>query len=534
MRKGILYLILIYFSLFNLSNSASLTIERSQGHEDKSGNYTPLVITLTTEDAKNKTKPVDLICIVDVSGSMGGNKINQVKHSLNYLVNKSESIDNFALVTFSSNSRIVHNFTKMTGDNKPLFRKSIENLYATGMTNIYSGLENALSLLTHDYSSGDRIASMILLSDGYDNSPYQNILSQMFKDLMISQNKSNYTFTLHTFGYGDDYNYELLKEISLIMDGSYFHVYDLANIGDYYLIIYGFLSTVIDVNVKLIIESQFDMVEVYFKENMHKAILTNSSYTVENIQLGSGKSYKYVALVDVPKNTPFGTEVLKATVPKLGLDAKFLWDEKYSLPAYEEYIRCIVVIIFMEGYELSSSGVTIINEGIIWIEKNYNGTRNWIKELNNAKDDLITGGNSGKANLLSKITELKTSKVGAHYDEGNSYQRTLIDNYHGLDISKMDKIEINGEKLINYTEEINYYYFYLKEGNGEINNIPFSGESSSFIIYTNETSGNINITSLSDSMECYLLNKTVKRIQAIVDFNHIGKFIIKKDFPFDF
>ena len=35
-------------------------------------------------------------------------------------------------------------------------------------------------------------------------------------------------------------------------------------------------------------------------------------------------------------------------------------------------------------------------------------------------------------------------------------------------------------------------------------------------------------------MEYYFLNKTVKRIQNIVDFNHIGKFIIKKDFPFDF
>jgi hypothetical protein len=329
----------------------------------------------------------------------------------------------------------------MTEENKSIFRKSIEKLIDLYDTNIYSGLEKGLELLTHDYSSGERIASMILLSDGYDNY-FENDLIPMFKDLMIDQNKTNYTFTLHTFGYGASYNYELMKEISLIMDGSFFHIYDIANIGDYYLIIYGYLSTVMDVNVKLTIESEFDMVEVYGKEDMHKAVLTNdtiSSFTVENIQLGYGRNYKYVVLVDIPRNTPSGTEVLNATVPKLGLDAKFLWDEKYSLPAYEEYIRCIIVIIFIEGYQLSSSGVTVINEGIIWIEKNYNGTRNWVKELNDAKTDLNSGGNSGKANLLSKITELKTPKVGAHYDEGNSYQRTLVDNYHGLDISKMDK-----------------------------------------------------------------------------------------------
>ena len=72
-------------------------------------------------------------------------------------------------------------------------------------------------------------------------------------------------------------------------------------------------------------------------------------------------------MVDVPKFTPYGTEVLNATVPKLGLVDKFYWDEKFSLPAYEEYIRCIIVIIFMRGYQLGSGGVTIIQEGIIWI-----------------------------------------------------------------------------------------------------------------------------------------------------------------------
>ncbi len=44
-----------------------------------------------------------------------------------------------------------------------------------------------------------------------------------------------------------------------------------------------------DVNVKLIIKSEYDMVEMHGKEEIHKAILTKdiiSSFTVENIQLG--------------------------------------------------------------------------------------------------------------------------------------------------------------------------------------------------------------------------------------------------------
>ena len=36
-------------------------------------------------------------------------------------------------------------------------------------------------------------------------------------------------------------------------------------------------------------------------------------------------------------------------------------------------------------------------------------------------------------------------------------------------------------------------------------------------------------------MECYFWNESsTSRIQTVVDFNTIGKFNIKKDFPFDF
>ena len=35
-------------------------------------------------------------------------------------------------------------------------------------------------------------------------------------------------------------------------------------------------------------------------------------------------------------------------------------------------------------------------------------------------------------------------------------------------------------------------------------------------------------------MDCYYENRSATRIQLYVDFNHIGKFIIKKNFPFDF
>ena len=531
MLLNIVIIIQILFIKAN-ADSPSLTISRSKSHIDKSGNYTPLVVSLSTEDKAEKVKPVDLICIVDVSTSMSGNRLDLVKETLKHIVKEMNDTDNFALVTFSSSSYFINNLTKMTEENKSIILDNIEKLKVISNTNIYSGLEKGLQLLKNDYSSGDRIASMILLSDGADNH-YKNKVVSMFEDLMEREGKKDFVFTLNTFGYGVSYDYNLMKNISLIKDGAYFNIDKLGDVNDAFLKIYGSLSTVSNVNVQLKIQSNFNITKVYGIEDMHEANMTTDTFNVKLIQVVYGRKYNFVLLVDVPKTTPNGTEVLNAIISSLGLKAKYLWDENYSPAAYEEYIRCIVVIIFIDGY--NSQWISILEEGIIWIKANYKGMKNWIKEFNGAIEDLKSTGNKGKANLLSKITELKTSRIGIHYDEGNSYQRKLIVNSHAIDVSKLEFIKIEGSKIINFRQNINYYYFYLNNGVGEINGLHFSGKSSSLVIYSDEASEKINITSLSDSMECYFWNESsTSRIQTVVDFNTIGKFNIKKDFPFDF
>ena len=43
---------------------------------------------------------------------------------------------------------------------------------------------------------------------------------------------------------------------------------------------------------------------------------------------------------------------------------------------------------------------------------------------------------------------------------------------------------ITEEIFLFITKNINYYYFYIKEGNGIINDLTFSGNGNSFIIYS--------------------------------------------------
>ena len=102
---------------------------------------TPLVISLSTEDQSEKLKGVNLICIVDVSWSMKGAKINLVKESLNYLVNLMNENDSFALITFNNNSKIINDLTITNSNNKKQIIEKINFLTASGGTNVLSGLK---------------------------------------------------------------------------------------------------------------------------------------------------------------------------------------------------------------------------------------------------------------------------------------------------------------------------------------------------------------------------------------------------------
>ena len=90
MASKIIFLVFSFISFIEIyaKDSSSLTISRSRVHEDKTGHCTPLIVSFLSIDVETKQKPVDLICVVDVSGSMWGPPLELVKLSLEYLVNE--------------------------------------------------------------------------------------------------------------------------------------------------------------------------------------------------------------------------------------------------------------------------------------------------------------------------------------------------------------------------------------------------------------------------------------------------------------
>ena len=537
MRKIIILSLLFSQLIFLVCAKPSLKIYRSKSHEDKTGKLTPLVVSLSTDDVREKTTAADLIFVVDVSGSMWGNPMTLVKDTLNYIVSITNENDNIALIQFHSSAKVISGLTKMTEENKKKMRTYINNLSANGGTNIYSGLELGLQQVTKDYSKSDRVCSIILLSDGYDGyrSPTADI---KFNNLIASVKKDKYIFSTHSFGYGSSHDVELMKKISQIRDGSYIFIKEFKLIKEAFIKVYGYLSTITEVNLHLKIQSKFKINDVLGKEEMYKSSLTTAvpyTFDVYLLQVVGGKTYSYVTMMDIPETTPYGTEVLNATVVGTTITANYLWDNYYDPAAYEEYIRCIAFTIIADGYIKGQiNGLIIIQNGIAWIKLNYEGYFNWEGVLSETVYDFKSFSSYGKANILSKIRELKSQQLGMHFSDENSYINKILDDETDIDIIGNEENDITAEQNINFDSTKNYYYFYLKEGIAELNGTHFSGEHSSIMIYSEVPKDKITLKPLTAKFLYYYWSEKKTRIQNKVDIGRGGKFIFKKDFPFDF
>lgn len=106
---------------------------------------------------------VDLIIVVDESGSMAGNRMTNTKSAAKQIISQMKDVDRCAVVGFTGSSNVKQNLTS----DKDLLNKAVDKLYASGGTAIYSGIDKALAMFD-EQSEDSRQKYIILLSDGED------------------------------------------------------------------------------------------------------------------------------------------------------------------------------------------------------------------------------------------------------------------------------------------------------------------------------------------------------------------------------
>jgi Ca-activated chloride channel family protein len=145
----------------------------------------------------------DVIFVLDVSGSMEGEKLRQAKEALKFVLSRLGSGDRFNILAFSTGvSLFADSLAPISEKEKAL--EFVEGLSAHGSTNIYQALMEALSQVE------DRPTYILFLTDGLPTVGVTDV-RQIVEDV---GEKAPKNIRLFTFGVGDDVNTFLLDKLA--------------------------------------------------------------------------------------------------------------------------------------------------------------------------------------------------------------------------------------------------------------------------------------------------------------------------------
>ena len=165
------------------------------------------LITISPPAVRPRAVPRDVTFVLDVSGSMSGQKIEQARAAGKQLLRTLSSMDRFRLIDFSSDVRTFRDgFSYATSENVRAAERYLDDLDAQGSTNISGALDEALSAPTQ---SG-RLPIILFLTDG------QPTVGE--RDATVIANsvaKQRGGRRLFTFGVGADLNVSLIEQLAL-------------------------------------------------------------------------------------------------------------------------------------------------------------------------------------------------------------------------------------------------------------------------------------------------------------------------------
>lgn len=128
--------------------------------------YSQVVIEAPHFEMTNRPA-VDVVAVLDVSGSMRGNKISLVRKSMRRLVRSMGNRDRVAFVTFDTSVNVLMNFCTMDEDNKQRAFDLITHLREGSSTNLCGGVVTGVQHLLDNRVN--EVAAVLLFTDGQAN-----------------------------------------------------------------------------------------------------------------------------------------------------------------------------------------------------------------------------------------------------------------------------------------------------------------------------------------------------------------------------
>ena len=184
--------------------------------------YVAVDIELPKSAAKKEQKPIALVFVIDVSGSMQGDKLAQVKKASNRVIDMLGPQDRLSIVTFSDSSYDVYSPTGPIDFVRA--HAAINGLHTIGGTNMVDGVRLGMKKMKALQLSG-AVKSMLLFGDGD-----ANVGTGDMKKIAAWARDDD--AAVSTFGVGTDYNEAIMTKIAEVSGGNYHSIHDVTTTED--------------------------------------------------------------------------------------------------------------------------------------------------------------------------------------------------------------------------------------------------------------------------------------------------------------
>lgn len=310
---------------------------------------------LADMDDNEDEATVDLFVVIDISYSMEGEKLKEVKESLGFLVELLKKNDRISFVTFDTHSEYLM-APKLIGESREQIDAAINYLHVQGSTNIGKGIETTFKAMV-DRKSKNQVTGILLLSDGHDNQWWRKggpVVDKFFEEW--TPKLKDHPYTIHTYGYGADHDADIMDQIAKLNGGAFHYVHDIANVSDSFADYLGGLCSVIgrDAKIDLKLNMTDLFPEIRFKKTYGRQFSgdkeTLRTINVNNILKGCAKDFIFELTLNGVKDAeciesePSNMKFVSATLIMENLSGKeYRITEDFAIDVYNESSKIEII-----------------------------------------------------------------------------------------------------------------------------------------------------------------------------------------------
>lgn len=172
-----------------------------------------------------RTGPVNVVLVLDTSGSMEGQPITDARAAALAMVDTLADGDHLAVVAFGSRTEVLLPATELDSDNRKKARKSVDAMKAEGTTDLAGGLRAGLEQ-AQKYLDPHGINRIVLVGDGVPND------EAAIRPLAAQA--ASQAIPITVLGLGPDYNETLMGAVAQLSGGQFHYVRESAEVATFF------------------------------------------------------------------------------------------------------------------------------------------------------------------------------------------------------------------------------------------------------------------------------------------------------------